>query len=167
MFARRNTVPCVSLSCNVAENTHTLDTFSELKLLSSTYAQVYQRIMHMPVPYSGHNKQRHDLITKDEEPVPEADTLLKSEERDSPLVPVAILKKILLRALSWFYTHKAMISVSETAHIQLEIVPFMTYTLGDLFNPVMLMPSVEQQMEENNLDTLLKSMEPHQSTCCL
>ena len=38
------------------------DTFSTLKLTSSTYVQLYQCIMYTPLPYSGHGRQRFEFV---------------------------------------------------------------------------------------------------------
>ena len=53
--------------------------------------------------------------------------------------------------------HKSMTNMSETAYICLDHNPFMLSSSADLFNPIMFMPSDEQKIHEERLDTLLKS----------
>ena len=135
-------------------------TFTKLKLPSSTYSQLYQRVIHTPLPDSGHAKQKFVFV---DDATSQADECERYSipDNDDPSeswpVSVATLKKILMQALAWFFIHKSMTTMSETAQIRLDLIPFMLSTSGDLFNSIMFMPSDEQKTHEERLDQLLKS----------
>ena len=79
------------------------------------------------------------------------------DQNEHQPVSVAALKKILMQALAWFFIHKSMSNMSETAYICLDQILFMLSSSADLFDPIMYYPSDEQKTHEEHLDELLKS----------
>ena len=138
------------------------DTFTKLQLTSSTYAQLYQRVIQTPLPDCGHAKRG---FTFEDDATSQADecdtncTSVNDDQSEHQQVSVAALKKILMQALAWFFLHKSMTAMSDTAQIRLDLIPFMLSTSGDLFNSIMFMPSDEENYKahEERLDQLLKS----------
>lgn len=75
-------------------------------------------------------------------------------------ITVSNLKTILIRALTWYHTHKVITSMSETATLRVEHLPFMTNGSNNLFDPVTMELSTdpkEQSEHEARLDHVLKS----------
>ena len=136
------------------------DTFTTLNLTSSTYVQLYQHVMHTPLPHSGHGRQRFEFVDDETSQVEECEldsSPDNDDQNEHQPVSVAALKKILMQALAWFFLHKSMSNMSETAYICLDQIPFMLSLSVDLFNPIMFYPSDEQKTHEEHLDELLKS----------
>lgn len=136
------------------------DTFTTLNLTSSTYVQLYQRVMHTPLPHSGHGRRRFEFVDDETSQVEECEldsSPDNDDQNEHQPVSVAALKKILMQALAWFFLHKSMSNMSETAYIRLDQIPFMLSSSADLFNPIMFYPNDEQKTHEEHLDELLKS----------
>ena len=104
------------------------DTFTTLNLTSSTaYVQLYQRVMHTPLPHSGHGRQRFEFVDDETSQVEECEldsSPDNDDQNEHQPVSVAALKKILMQALAWFSLHKLMTNMSETAYIRLDQIPF-------------------------------------------
>ena len=121
---------------------------------------MYQRIMHTPVPHLGHVKQKHDFVEDETSQMNEIEpsVLETSEQSEIQPVPIAFLKKLLVQAISWYYTHRTILSLSDSANLKIYHVPFMSSTSGDLYNTIMFTShELDDQPDEEQLDILLKS----------
>ena len=136
------------------------DTFRELKLTTCTYVQLYQRILHTPAPDSGHHRQQNSFIDDEvsHDDSFENDLCFEDTDVEDQQIPISTLKQILMRAVSWFFIHKSMGNVSESAHLHFSQIPFMISTISDLSNSLMFMEEEEKSSLER-LDVLLKSWE--------
>ena len=79
----------------------------------------------------------YDVISENEESETDATPILNDDFIDCHHIPVINLKKILLQALSWFFIHKSLTGICESAHIQLDHMPFMLAASSDLFNSIL------------------------------
>ena len=132
------------------------DDFEELRLSHCSYAQVYQRILHTPVPQFGHVKSKHEIDDENDDHNTE-DIVVDEGEDERNSLPVPVLKCVLVQALAWYFTRKSMNNLSETAHIQLDQVLFMLSTSSDLFTSIMFAPNEEEKIHKEHLDQVLKS----------
>ena len=133
--------------------------FRVLKLTTCTYNQLYQRILHTPLPVMGHSRQQNSFIVDEEvhEEVELDSSCCSTPEIESEgSIPICTLKQVLMRALSWFFIHKCMDKVSEAATLRLDNIPFLTSTLGDISTSMMLVDEEDKSALER-LDLLLKS----------
>ncbi len=136
------------------------DSFTPLKLMTCTYAQLYKRIIHTPLPGSGHSKQPNTFV--DDEVDNDSDGTDSEVEHATQLdmkqpISISTLKQVLIRALSWFFIHKSLQSVSNTANLRLDQIPFMISTLGDNMSTSILFVDEEEKESMERLDLLLKS----------
>ena len=123
------------------------------------------RILHTPLPQLGHGIQQnviiYDVISENEESETDSTPILNDDFIDCHHIPVINLKKILLQALSWFFIHKSLTGICESAHIQLDHMPFMLAASSDLFNSILFTANEDVSDDEIRLDQLLRSW--HQS----
>ena len=87
--------------------------------------QVYQSVMYTPLLHSGHGRQRFGFVDDATFQVEECemDPLSDNDQNEHQSVSVAALKKILMQALAWFFLHKSMTNMSETAYLHLDQIP--------------------------------------------
>ena len=137
-----------------AFNPNSKDTFKKLDIASSTYTQLYHRILDTPIPDVGHSKQGNTYVEDETITSITADSTLDNDIEMKETCRISILKDILMQSLSWFFIHKSIQGVSETAHIFLDQIPFMTSTSSDLSNSIM---DMTQEGRLGTLDNLLKS----------
>lgn len=134
------------------------DTFDRLQIATCTYTELLNRILNTPVPI-GHVKQKEDFVDDDTTPLEgnaiDCFSADDNEMESMKCVSISILKSILMRAISWFFIHKSIQSISETAHISISQIPFMISTCSDLSN--LMYMTEEEKASEEVIDNLLKS----------
>ena len=94
-----------------------------LSLYRSSYSDFLQRI---------NNDNKICAITNECELNNEQSELPFTDEEDD--IPLAMLKLILLKFLSWYFVHKHMSKQTKRARIPLKELPFMNSALPKLFN---------------------------------
>lgn len=100
------------------------DSSKHLTLYRSSYSDFLQRI---------NNGGRIDAVINEFDPSNEqCDVPFHDEEQSD--IPLAILKVILLKALSWYFVHEHMSKQTKRATIPLKELPFMNSALSQLFN---------------------------------
>ena len=71
------------------------------------------------IQHLGHSIQQnviiYDVISENEESETDATPILNDDFIDCHHIPVINLKKILLQALSWFFIHKSLTGICESA----------------------------------------------------
>lgn len=135
---------------------------SQVKLdINSTYAQLYAYITDKPLCHV----KKPSLILEDSD----ADTEDNSEafsdiEQPMPImavdppqvISVVTAKAILIRALTWYFLHKCISSLSTTASVNIYCFPFLTsYYMVNVFNDITSENLSEKP--EQRLDDLLTS----------
>ena len=147
--------PLCNKSVTHIGNTDGTCTFKSLDITSCSYKTLYQRIMDTPVPPTGHLREVVDFVDDAGQVSVNSTENEDLEEDECQSVPIALLKKILIQALSWLYVHKSISCLSETAEIKLDEIPFMPSMASNL---CMFMGGKEQgSVHEERLDRLLKS----------
>lgn len=143
------------MACSSTEK----DGFSKLKITSSSYTQIYNRVMHTPLPEVGHVKQRDNFIDNEDDMTPAAniDLTLTGVNECDEFIHVYTLKKILMQSISWYFTHKFIQDMSETAQIRIDQIPFMISATSDLSSSIMGITQEEEDTGEKIIDNLLKS----------
>lgn len=135
-------------------------TFNNLKLTTCTYTELFHRIQHTPLPDIGHNKQKDELIdagSSHSSETADSDCFsIDDSEIECPSIPISILKSILMQAISWYFLHKSVQSISETAHISIYQIPFLVSSCSDLSNFMYIMTD-EGNSSEEVIDDLVKS----------
>ena len=104
---------------------HTIDDSSKpLTLYRSSYSEFLHRI--------NNGGRIHAVINEFEPSNEECDMPFHDEEQED--IPLAILKVILLKALSWYFVHEHMSKQTKRAAVPLKELPFMNSALTQLFN---------------------------------
>ena len=99
------------------------DNNKPLTLQRSSYSDFVQRITN--------GDKIHAVINEIELSDEQSDLPFRDEEEE---IPLAILKLILLKALSWYFVHENMSKQTKRARIPLKELPFMNSALPKLFN---------------------------------
>ena len=110
----------------------------QLNISSNTYTEMYTRITAVPL-YHLKNKSQVLVSEIDDNPrneiVGDEDQSLSiATGTDLADCRILKLKAILIRALMWYYVHKAVSSLSSTATINLYAFPFIASMASNLFD---------------------------------
>lgn len=141
-------------------------TTSKVNIGSCTFQEAYLRINGESTQ---HARERINITGNDEDHHPPAteddfssnsSTLPSAVDADQFSISVSTLKDMLMKALAWHFTYKALSSVSETAFIDVKRIPFIATSLNLLFDPITLeLSSVSDEEEQHKirLDQVLRS----------
>ena len=132
-------------------------TSSLVKLdINSTYAQLCEHITGIPLC---HVKQVSQILADSDD---DTEDIFSDEDQSMPADPPQVIsivtaKAILIRALTWYFLHKCISSLSTTASINIYCFPFLTshYMVSNVFNNITSENFLEDQ--EQRLDDLLTS----------